>query len=145
MTGNGLSGFVYAIGTIEADYPNPAIEREMQVHAEDMKIRPALGPRSCQGNRPRTDIGNMQVLSEGQKANPLYRAAAPLAPDDRGFPWSSCSTPADPNDLDRLIDALERPQYGKPEPAGPQACERQRKETRSKSNRRSVRWRTWTS
>jgi hypothetical protein len=31
-------GFVYAIGTIEVDYPNLAIEREMQALAHDMRI-----------------------------------------------------------------------------------------------------------
>jgi Subtilase family/PatG C-terminal/PatG Domain len=113
---SGVSGFVYAIGTIEADYPNPAIEREMQIHAEDMKIRPALGPNLSR--RPSEDRHwQYEVLSKDRNRTRYIARQLRWRLTIEDFP-AFVLTPADPNDLDRLIDALERPQYGKPEPRG---------------------------
>ena len=53
----GTSGFVYAIGTIEAEYPNPAIEREMQILADFSKVNVPPDP-NLRRSQPRTRIGS---------------------------------------------------------------------------------------
>jgi hypothetical protein len=117
-----LSGFVYAIGTVEAVYPNLAIEREM------LALSKALGitfPASRAPNIAPTEDRHWQyaVLSADRK---LTRYLA------RQLRWRLTveELPVfvlQPNDVafyDDLIDALNRPLYAAPPP--PPARGRQR-------------------
>jgi Subtilase family/PatG C-terminal/PatG Domain len=113
----GLSGFVYAIGTIEAEYPNTAIEREMQILAQHLRVD--ITPDRDLTTRP-TENRHWQhaVLSKDPK---LTRYIA------RQLRWRLTIedspvfvlNPSDPSYFDDLIDALKRPKYASPErPAG---------------------------
>jgi hypothetical protein len=109
----GLSGFVYAIGTIEADYPNVAIEREMQVLAEHLGVD--VAPDRDLTTRPTEDRHwQHAVLSKDPK---LTRYIA------RQLRWRLTIedvpvfvlNPSDPSYFDDLIEALKRPKYAKSE------------------------------
>lgn len=108
-----LSGFVYAIGTIEADYPYPAIEREMQIHADNMNIRAT--PRADLTTKPSEDRQwQHDVLSKDRNLTRYLARQLRWRLTIEDFPVFVL-TPSDPSDLDRLIDALKRPQYGESE------------------------------
>jgi hypothetical protein len=112
----GLSGFVYAIGTIEADYPNTAIEREMQILAHHLGVD--FEPDRDVPTRPTEDRHwQHAILSKDRK---LTRYIA------RQLRWRLTVedvpvfvlNPGDPCNFDDLIDALARPKYARPERRG---------------------------
>jgi hypothetical protein len=117
----GLSGFVYAIGTIEAEYPNTAIEREMQILAQHLGVD--ITPDRDLTTRPTEDRHwQHAVLSKDPK---LTRYIA------RQLRWRLTIEdspvfvlyPSDPSYFDDLIDALKRPKYAKSErPSGKRAA-----------------------
>jgi hypothetical protein len=110
--GGGSSGFVYAIGTIEADYPNVAIEREMQILAHDMGVE--VEPDRDLATKP-TEDRNWQhaVLSRDRKRTRYIARQLRWRLTIEDFPVFVLN-PGDPSDLDELIDALARPKYAKP-------------------------------
>jgi hypothetical protein len=124
-----LSGFVYAIGTIEAECPNVAIEREMQALAHDMAI---AVPASDPPIKPTEDREWQHAVLSGdgksdrkskEKKSEDRKRARYIA---RQLIWylSIEGTKRfvlkvrDPSDLDELIDCLARPKYPPPERRG---------------------------
>ncbi|HEY4921282.1 MAG TPA: S8 family serine peptidase [Xanthobacteraceae bacterium] len=101
-----ISGFVYAIGTIEAEYPNIAIEREMQILAHDRGLP----------TKP-TDDRNWQhaVLSKDKAATRYLARQLRWRLTIEDFPVFVLS-PTDPRDFDELIEKLKRPKYDEPDP-----------------------------
>jgi hypothetical protein len=112
----GISGFVYAIGTIEAEYPNVAIEREMQTLAHAMGVD--VEPDRDLPTKP-TEDRNWQhaVLSRNKKLTRYIARQLRWRLTIEDFPVFVLK-PGDPSDLDELIDALARPKYAKPERRG---------------------------
>lgn len=110
----GMSGFVYAIGTIEAEYPNVAIEREMQILADDIGVD--VEPDRGLATKP-TEDRNWQyaVLSDKRSRYIARQLRWRLTIED--VPVFVLS-PRDPSDLDELINALDRTKYAKPERRG---------------------------
>ena len=114
----GLSGFVYAIGTIEAEYPNVAIEREMQTLAQHLGVDVELDR-----NQPTRQTEDRRWQYAVLSANPkLTRHLARqlrwrLTVED--FPVFVLN-PSEPDLLGDLIEALNRPKYRerKGEPRG---------------------------
>jgi hypothetical protein len=99
----GLSGFVYAIGTIEADYPNVAIEREMQLLADRLGVVP---PDRDLTTRPTEDRGwQYQVLSKEPKETRWIARQLRWRLTIEGFPVFVLN-PSDPSYFDDLIGAL---------------------------------------
>ena len=112
----GLSGFVYAIGTIEADYPNVAIEREMQILAHHLEVD--FEPERDVSTRPTEDRRWQHVvLSKDRKLTRYIARQLRWRLTVEGFPVFVLS-PGDPYNFDDLIDALARPKYAKPERGG---------------------------
>jgi hypothetical protein len=108
-----LSGFVYAIGTIEADYPNLAIEREMQVMAEHLGVR--LAPDRGLTTRPTEDRHwQHAVLSKDSKLTRYIARQLRWRLTIEDLPVFVLN-PSDPSYLEDLIDALKRPKYAKSE------------------------------
>jgi hypothetical protein len=107
----GLSGFVYAIGTIEAEYPNIAIEREMQALAVAFGV-PA--------DPKRTEDRDWQhaVLSADLRRTRYIARQLRWRLTIEGFPIFVLN-PSDPATFDVLIDALRRPKYHEAEPERP--------------------------
>lgn len=104
-----VSGFVYAIGTIEADYPNPAIEREMWYMAQDLGVEVAAD-RDI-NIRPTEDRHwQHAVLSRDRRRTRFIARQLRWRLTIEDFPVFVLS-PNDPNYLDDLIDALNRPKY----------------------------------
>jgi subtilase family protein/cyclic patellamide precursor peptide PatG len=112
----GISGFVYAIGTIEAEYPNVAIEREMQILAHAMGVD--VEPDRDLPTKP-TEDRNWQhaVLSRDRRLTRYIARQLRWRLTIEDFPVFVLN-PGDPSDLDELIDALARPKYPKPERRG---------------------------
>ncbi|WP_455991092.1 cyanobactin maturation protease PatG family protein [Methylorubrum extorquens] len=134
----GLSGFAYAIGTIEAEYPNVAIEREMQALAHHYGVD--FEPDRDLSRSPTEDRHWQYAVLSGKESENrnLTRYIARqlrwrLTIED--FPIFVLS-PGDPNILDNFIDALNRPKYFEPK------AERRRgkrgAETRSDATERSA-------
>jgi hypothetical protein len=111
-----ISGFVYAIGTIEAEYPNIAIEREMQILAHSWGIE--FEPDPDLPTKP-TEDRNWQhsVLSRDRRQTRYIARQLRWRLTIEDFPVFVL-TPGDPGDLDDLIDSLARPKYAKPERRG---------------------------
>jgi hypothetical protein len=113
---SGVSGFVYAIGTIEAEYPNLAIEREMQILAHDMEVQ--VEPDPDLPTKPTEDRRWQHAVLTQDKKRTRFIA--------RQLRWRLTIEdepvfilkPNDPAELDELIDALARPKYVKPERSG---------------------------
>jgi hypothetical protein len=107
------SGFVYAIGTIEADYPNVAIEREMQVLALHLGVDSARDRDLT--TKPTEDRQWQHAVLSRQPKLTRYLA--------RQLRWRLTIedlpvfvlNPSDPSYFDDLIDALKRPKYPEPE------------------------------
>ena len=109
----GLSGFVYAIGTIEAEYPNAAIEREMQIMAEHLGV--AFGSDLDASTRPTEDPHwQHAVLSKDRKLTRFIARQLRWRLTVEDFPIFVLD-PADPAYFDDLIDALVRPKSAKTE------------------------------
>jgi len=113
---SGISGFVYAIGTIEAEYPNVAIEREMQILAHDIGVE--VEPDRDLPTKP-TEDRNWQhaVLSRDIRRTRYIARQLRWRLTIEDFPVFVLK-PGDPSDLDELIQALARPKYAKPERHG---------------------------
>ncbi|MGY3238140.1 hypothetical protein ACVWZ4_001203 [Bradyrhizobium sp. USDA 4472] len=112
----GRSGFVYAIGTIEADYPNAAIEREMQALALHLGV--VFSPDRDLTKRPTEDRQwQHAVLSKDPKLTRYIARQLRWRLTIEDFPVFVLN-PSDPSYFDDLIDALERPKYTKPERRG---------------------------
>jgi hypothetical protein len=110
---SGLSGFVYAIGTIEADYPNVAIEREMQTLAHHFEID--FEPDRDASSRPTEDRRwQYKVLSKDRKLTRYVARQLRWRLTVEDFPVFVLN-PSDPAILDDLIDALARPKHSGPE------------------------------
>jgi Subtilase family/PatG Domain/PatG C-terminal len=113
---NELSGFVYAIGTIEADYPNVAIEREMQTLAHHLGVD--VAPDRDLTTRPTEDRQwQHAVLSKDLKLTRYIARQLRWRLTIEEVPVFVLS-PSDPSYFDDLIDALKRPKYAKPERRG---------------------------
>ena len=112
----GISGFVYAIGTIEAEYPNVAIEREMQILAHHLGVE--VEPDRELPTKP-TEDRNWQhaVLSRDRKLTRYIARQLRWRLTIEDIPVFVLN-PRDPSDLDELIDALARPKYSKSERRG---------------------------
>lgn len=110
-TGNqgSSSGFVYAIGTVEAEYPNVAIEREMQIMGRGIRSEPE-GPM-----KPTEDRHWQHAVLTKDRKKTRYLA--------RQLSWrltiedlpTFVLKPRDCCDIDDLIDCLKRPKYPKSE------------------------------
>ena len=112
----GLSGFVYAIGTIEAEYPNVAIEREMQILARHLGVD--FEPDRDVSTRPTEDRHwQHAVLSKDRKLTRYIARQLRWRLTVEDFPVFVLN-PSDPSYFDDLIDALARPKYAKPERRG---------------------------
>ena len=113
-TGGNNSDFVYAIGTVEVEYPNVGVEREMQALAH------TLLPASWQPNadvpmKPTEDRSWQHAVLSADKERTRYIARQLIwrltVEDYPAFilrPW-------DPRDFDLLVDSLGRPKYPKPD------------------------------
>jgi hypothetical protein len=109
----GLSGFVYAIGTIEADYPNTAIEREMQILAQHLGVD--ITPDRDLTTRPTEDRRwQHAVLSKDPKLTRYIARQLRWRLTIEDLPVFVLN-PSDPSYFDDLIDALKRPKYANPE------------------------------
>ncbi len=106
------SGFVYAIGTVEVEYPYLAIEREMQRLAVAMDVESPEPDKEMPMKLTESRIWQHTVLTTDPKRT-RYIA--------RQLSWRLTieDCPAyvlklrDQNDLDDLIDCLKRPKYPK--------------------------------
>lgn len=106
------SGFVYAMGTVEAEYPNLAIEREMQVMAHAL-LPPSWQPDPNMPMKPTEDRSWQYAVLNADRKKTRYIARQlswRLTIED--FPVFVLK-PQDPSDLDGLIDCLNRPKYPK--------------------------------
>jgi hypothetical protein len=111
-----LSGFVYAIGTIEAEYPNIGIEREMQAMARHLGIE--IEPdRDLSAKATEDRHWQHAVLSRDPKLTRYIARQLRWRLTIEDFPVFVLS-PGDPNYLEDLIDALNRPKYTKPARSG---------------------------
>jgi hypothetical protein len=112
----GPSGFVYAIGTIEADYPNPAIEKEMQVLARHLGVEVEPDPTNPMRL---SDDRHWQhaVLSKDRKLTRYIARQLRWRLTIEDLPAFVLS-PGDPNYFDDLIDALARSKYSMPAARG---------------------------
>jgi subtilase family protein/cyclic patellamide precursor peptide PatG len=106
--------FVYAIGTVEIEYPNVAIEREMQIMGR--YLVPDFEPNSDQPiNLTEDRSWQHAVLSsrEGKETRYLARQLSwRLTIEDH---LAYILKPRDPRDFDNLIDRLGRPKYKRKE------------------------------
>lgn len=131
-----LSGFVYAIGTVDAVYPNLAIEREM------LALSKALGipfPASRAPNIAPTEdrLWQHAVLSANRKLTRYLARQLRWRLTIEDLPVFVLQ-PNDAGVYDDLIDALNRPLHGAPPPPpsppptrGRQRAERKARKTTS--------------
>jgi hypothetical protein len=104
-----VSGFVYAIGTVEAECPNVAIEREMQALAQHLGVETA--PDVDMPMRPTEDRNWLHAVLSRERRLTRYLA--------RQLSWrltiedypAFVLSPRDPADFDDLIDSLARPKF----------------------------------
>lgn len=109
--GGRRTGFVYAIGTVEAEYPNVAIEREMQVLAHHMGVE--TEPDMDMPMKPTEDRSWQHAVLTRDRKMTRYLA--------RQLSWrltiedlpAFVLNPRDPADFDDLIDCLARPKFPK--------------------------------
>lgn len=105
-------GFVYAIGTVEVDYPNLAIEREMQALAHDMNVE--IEPDEDMPMKPTEDrLWQHAVLSTNKQRTRYIARQLSWRLTIEDIP-AFVLKPRDPRDFDELIDCLQRPKYPKP-------------------------------
>ena len=107
----GRSGFVYAIGTVEAEYPNVAIEREMQAMARHLGVHPT--PDADMPMKQTEDRTWQHAVFSADRKMTRYLA--------RQLSWRLTIEdlpvfvlePRNGEDFDDLIDCLARPKYPK--------------------------------
>jgi hypothetical protein len=106
------SGFVYAIGTVEAEYPNVAIEREMQILAQAL-LEPGWQSDSDVPIKLTEDRSWQHAVLSAQPEMTRYIARQLLwrltIEDLPAF----VLRPHDPRDFETLINCLRRPKYPK--------------------------------
>jgi hypothetical protein len=102
-----LSGFVYAIGTVEAAYPNVAIEREMQIMADHFGVE-LEHDIDVEAKPTENRIWQYKVLSKKETRYLARQMRWRFLIED--FP-AFILTPRDPNDLELFIESLNRPKY----------------------------------
>lgn len=113
-TRGGGSGFVYTIGTIEADYPSVAIEREIQALAHTL-LPASWQPNTAVPTKPTEDRSWQHAVLTANRDMTRYIA--------RQLIWRLTveDYPAfvlrlrDPRDFDLLVDSLGRSKYPKPD------------------------------
>lgn len=104
-----LSGFVYAIGTVEASYPNVAIEHEMQIMADHFGVKSK--PDINASTKPTEDrIWQYEVLSRNRRQTRYLARQLRWRLMIEDLP-AFVLAPRDSNDLDDFIDRLNRPKY----------------------------------
>jgi hypothetical protein len=109
---NSEAGFVYAIGTVEAEYPNVAIEREMQVLGHHFGV--AMHPDPTLPMKPTEDRSwQYAVLNADRKMTRYVARQLTWRLTVEDFP-AFILKPQDPSDLDGLIDCLDRSKYPRP-------------------------------
>jgi Subtilase family/PatG C-terminal len=101
-------GFVYAIGTVEVEYPNVAIEREMQALAQNLSIKvkpdPHLPMKIADDRR-----WQHALLSKNKKQTRYIARQLSWRLTIEDNPVFVLRTRDD--DLDQLIDCLKRPKF----------------------------------
>jgi len=110
----GASGFVYAIGTVEADYPNIAIERETQALAHTL-LPASWQPNTDVPTKPTEDRSWQHAVLSADREMTRYitrQLIWRLTVED--YPVFVLK-PRDPRDFDLLVDSLGRPKYPKPD------------------------------
>ena len=106
---NNLSGFVYAIGTVEASYPNVAIEHEMQIMADHFGVKAEADINAA--TKPTEDrIWQYEVLSKDRRRTRYIARQLRWRLMIEDMP-AFVLVPRDSNDLDDFIDCLNRPRY----------------------------------
>lgn len=121
------SGFVYAIGTVEAEYPNLAIEREMQALGHAMNVEIDVDPDMPM--RPTEDrLWQYEVLSRDPKRTKYIARQLSWRLTVEDVP-ALVLTPRDPSDYDELINCLKRPKYPRPSEGRSRARGRSRPST----------------
>jgi hypothetical protein len=131
----GYSGFVYAIGTVEAECPDTAIEHEMMAWADTLGIDVEPDP-----NMPTKLVENRAwqyaVLNRKETRYIARQLIWRLTVED--FPVFVLR-PQDPSDLDGLIDSLKHSKYPSPNAGDGDERARDKKETRAKKDRKESR------
>jgi hypothetical protein len=102
-------GFVYAIGTVEAEYPNVAIEREMQIMGIGIEAEPEVPMRSTEDRH-----WQHAVLTRDRKRTRYLARQLSWRLTIEDLP-AFVLKPRDCCDIDDLIDRLKRPKYPKSE------------------------------
>jgi|HubBroStandDraft_4_1064222.scaffolds.fasta_scaffold06610_3 hypothetical protein len=105
------SGFVYAIGTVEAEYPNVGIEREMQMMASHLKVEEVEPEKNVKLTEDRH--WQHAVLSADRKSTRYLARQLSWRLTIEDLP-AFVLKPRDCCDIDDLIDCLKRPKYSKP-------------------------------
>jgi Subtilase family/PatG C-terminal len=103
------SGFVYAIGTVEAEYPNVAIEREMQIMGMGIEVEPEVPTKLTEDRH-----WQHAVLTRDRKRTRYLARQLSWRLTIEDLP-AFVLKPRDCCDIDDLIDCLNRPKYPKPE------------------------------
>jgi len=105
------SGFVYAIGTVEAECPNMAIERELQSLGDYLGVK--ANPDKDMPLKPTEDRSWQHgVLSKDRKMTRYIARQLSWRLTIEDLP-AFVLKPQDPSDFDELIDCLARPKYRK--------------------------------
>jgi hypothetical protein len=105
----GASGFVYAIGTVEAEYPNVGIEREMQMMGMGIEAEPEVPMKSTEDRH-----WQHAVLTKDRKKTRYLARQLSWRLTIEDLP-AFVLKPRDCCDFDDLIDCLNRPKYPKPD------------------------------
>jgi hypothetical protein len=103
------SGFVYAIGTVEAEYPNVGIEREMQMMGVGIEAEPEVPMKSTEDRH-----WQHAVLTKDRKRTRYLARQLSWRLMIEDLP-AFVLKPRDCCDFDDLVDCLNRPKYPKPD------------------------------
>jgi hypothetical protein len=119
----GSSGFVYAIGTVEAEYPNVGIEREMQMmaHALNVEMEPERNEKLTEDRR-----WQHAVLSANRRRTRYLARQLSWRLTIEDLP-AFVLKPRDCCDIDDFIDRLKRPKYQPPAVDGKDENENKKK------------------
>jgi hypothetical protein len=102
-----VSGFVYAIGTVEAEYPNVAIEREMHIMGIGIESEPEMPLKLTEDRH-----WQHAVLTRDRKRTRYLARQLSWRLTIEDLP-AFVLKPRDCCDIDDLIDCLKRPKYPK--------------------------------